>query len=257
MLLMYHQQSEGGRMATLAQIIAVRQTVKANTKREQTDAYHLLKKPELLSGISRTYQPKDEEGEQLPPESKMVQVKTRDVLDKVAELLTRYFDITATVEYANTVAKADLVVGGKKILTDVPVTYLLFLEKELVDVRTELKALPVLDPAESWHFDDNVDAYTSEPAKTMRTQKVYKNHVLSDATKEHPAQVQVFTEDVPVGTWTRTLFSGAIPAKERNAMIERVDALIEAVKLAREAANATPVKDEHVGKAIFDYLLKA
>jgi hypothetical protein len=39
-----------------------------------------VQKAAVLSGIARTYQSKDEEGEQLPPESTKAQVRTDDVL---------------------------------------------------------------------------------------------------------------------------------------------------------------------------------
>ena len=50
-------------MAKLNQIIAVEKGVKSRSFQELTEAHHALQKPTLLSGISRTYRPKDEEGE--------------------------------------------------------------------------------------------------------------------------------------------------------------------------------------------------
>ena len=46
-------------------------------------AYQKLQKAALLSGISRIYRPKDEEGERLPGESTKVQLKTEDIIDAV------------------------------------------------------------------------------------------------------------------------------------------------------------------------------
>jgi hypothetical protein len=83
-----------------------------------------------LSGISRVYQPKDEEGEQLPPESTKVQAKTEEILRDMAATITRLFDVTATKDWANCRATADVTVDGQTLLRDVPVTYLLFLEKQ-------------------------------------------------------------------------------------------------------------------------------
>ncbi|MFC9975393.1 hypothetical protein ACFVH6_31335 [Spirillospora sp. NPDC127200] len=74
-------------MARLNQIIAVEKGVKSRTQREPTDAYHGLQKPALPSGLSRTYRPRDEGGETLPPESTKVQLKAEDVLrDRVERL---------------------------------------------------------------------------------------------------------------------------------------------------------------------------
>ncbi len=51
-------------MAKLNQITAVEKGIKSGTLRDLTDVHNSLQKPARLSGISRTYQPKDEEGEQ-------------------------------------------------------------------------------------------------------------------------------------------------------------------------------------------------
>ena len=98
----------------------------------------------------RTYQPKDEEGEQLPPESTPVQIKAEDVLRNTAATLTRLFDVTATKDWANCAARADVKVDGRVLVADVPVSYLLFLEKQLTDINTFVRKLPVLDAAEAF-----------------------------------------------------------------------------------------------------------
>src|SRR5215475_6595094 len=150
-------------MARLNQIIAVEKGVKSQSLRELTDAHQMLQKPALLSGIARTYRPKDEEGEQLPPESTKVQVKADDVIRQTAQIMTKLFDVTATKDAANCLAKADVVIDGEVLLPQVPVTYLLFLEKQLIDIHTFVKKLPVLDPAETWTFDTSADTYATEP----------------------------------------------------------------------------------------------
>ncbi|MFC0431861.1 hypothetical protein [Kutzneria buriramensis] len=238
----------------LNQIIAVEKGVKSGALRDLTDAHHALQKPALLAGISRTYQPKDEDGEVLPPESTRVQVKTEDVLRRTASVLTRLFDVTATKDWANCVAKADVVVDGRTLLSDVPVAYLLFLEKQLVDLHTFVKKLPLLDAAESWSFEESADYWRTEQVRTIRTKKVPRNHVKAEATEKHPAQVEVYYEDVPVGYWTTVKFSGALPARRVNELVDRVEKLQQAVKFAREEANALEVTDQRVGDAVFGYL---
>jgi hypothetical protein len=241
-------------VAKLNQIIAVEKGVKSGALRDLTDAHHGLQKPALLAGISRVYQPKDEEGEQLPPESTRVQVKADEVIRRTAAIMTRLFDVTATKDWANCSAKADVVVDGQAILRDVPISYLLFLEKQLTDLHTFVKRLPVLDAAEAWSFDESADCWKTEPVRTNRTKKVPRNHVKAEATDKHPAQVEVYYEDIPVGYWTTVKFSGALPAVRINELLERVEALQAAVKFAREEANGTVVTDQHVGDAVFGYL---
>ena len=135
-------------MARLNQIIAIEKGVKSRSFQELTEAHQELQKPALLSGIARTYRPKDEEGEQFPPESTRVQIRADDVIRQTVRVLTQLFDVTATKDWANTRARADVVVDGQTLLTQVPATYLLFLEKQLVDLHTFVKKLPVLDAAE-------------------------------------------------------------------------------------------------------------
>ena len=46
--------------------------------------------------------------------------------------------------------------------------------------------------------------------------------MLAEATQQHPAQVQVYMEDVPEGDWTTVKFSGALPASRVRTLLERV-----------------------------------
>jgi hypothetical protein len=242
-------------VAKLNQIIAVEKGVKSKAQQELTGAHRDLAKPVLLSGIARTYQPKDEEGEQLPPESTRVQLQAESVLRSTAAALTRLFDVTATKDWANCEARADVTVDGRVIVSDVPVSYLLFLEKQLTELHAFIRSLPVLDASESWNLDASTDSWKTEPVRTIRTKKVPRNHVKAEATEKHPAQVEVYYEDVPVGYWTTVKFSGALPARRVNEILERVEKTQQAVKFAREEANGAEVTDRRVGDAVLGYLL--
>jgi hypothetical protein len=242
-------------MAKLNQIIAVEKGVKSRSFQELTEAHHVLQKPTLLAGISRTYRPKDEEGEQLPPESTRVQIKSEEVVRQTANILTKLFDVTATKDWANCIAKADVVVEGRTLIKDVPITYLLFLEKQLVDLHTFIKKLPVLDASETWAFDASADCWATEPVQTVRTKKIPRNHVKAEATDKHPAQVEVYYEDVTVGYWRTLKFSGAMPAKRVNELLERIERLQQAIKYAREEANNAEVTDQKLGERVFEFLL--
>lgn len=241
-------------MTKLNQIIAIEKGVKAQAQADLHAANSRVQKTDLLAGIARTYTPRDDEGERLPAESKKVQVRARDVIAELKASLTRLLDVTATKDVTNCSAKADLVVDGTVLAKDLPVSYLLFLEKQLAELRAFITRLPTLDQAETWSFDAARDTYATEPTQTVRTKKVPRNHVLAAATDKHPAQVQVYNEDVVVGNWTTTKFSGALPAREVADMLARVGRLAEAVKYAREAANSVEVTDVKPGAAILGYL---
>lgn len=241
-------------MAQLNQIIAVTNGKKNQVKQALTELYKTIQKPDLFNGLTRTYRPLDDEGELMPAETKKVQHNAEDMLTKAASILTDLFDVVATQDVANTIAKHDIEVDGKVILADVPVTYMLFLEKQLGDVRTFVEALPVLDNSEDWEQDTVSGNYRSAKVTTNRSKKVPKSHVLYEATKEHPAQVQAYTEDIKVGEWDTFKFSGALSQPRKQALLSKVDKLINAVKFAREKANCTEVTNTSVGKEIFNYV---
>jgi hypothetical protein len=242
-------------MSKLNQIVAVEKGIKGAAQRAVTNAYHDVQHGEgPMSGLTRTYQPRSEVGDQLPAESTKVQFTVQDKIDEVYTSLVRLFDVTATKDWGNAEATADIVVDGNTLLADVPPTYLLFLEKYLVDVRTFLSKLPLLDPAAVWRQDETTGLYRSEPVKTTRTRKVPQAHVLYEATDRHPAQVESFTVDEIVGEYTLTKFSGAIPKAHRDQLVERADKLVKAVKFAREEANTTIVEDKQVGDDLLGYI---
>lgn len=176
------------------------------------------------------------------------------MIGQVTSTLTKLFDITATKDYANCHAKADIVVDGTVLLQDVPATYLLFLEKQLVDVHTFISTLPVLDASETWRRDESSDCWATEAIQTLRTKKVYRNHVKAEATDKNPAQVEVYYEDVSIGTWRTVKFSGSLPAKRVNELTQQVRRLQEAVKFARETANSAQAEEVKVGESIFGYI---
>lgn len=244
-------------MSKLNQIIAVANGRKTKVTKDVTETYKKVQKPALFEGITRTYQPSDDDGETFPPESKNIQYSVAEAIGEVSESLASLFDVVATQDWANQSAVADVVVGDKVILTNVPVTYLLFLEKQLTDVHTFVKTLPTLDPAENWSWSDTANCYTSEVARTNKTKKVMRNHVKAEATQYHPAQVETYNEDVKVGEWSTIKFSGSIPAKEKNAILDRVVALQDAVKYAREQANMTEVNSVNVSRPVFSYLFSS
>lgn len=241
-------------MPKLNQIIALEKGVKSRSYANLTEAHQQLQKPPLLSGISRTYRPKDDEGERFPPESTRVQVRAEEVIRRTGAILTELFDVVATKDWANCQARADVIVDGKPLLEKVPVTYLLFLEKQLNDLHTFVQKLPVLDPSESWRFDASQDCWSAEPAETTKTKKVPRNHVKAEATEKHPAQVEVYHEDVVVGYWKTVKFSGALPAARVRELLERVEKLQRAVKMAREEANSAQAEQVRTGDKVFGYL---
>lgn len=239
-------------MTTVAQVIAVTPSIKTTAERALTDAHRI--KHELYLGFDKTYRPDNELDEVLNPEALVIRANAKDVIEGVSASLTRLFDVTATLETANTVAKANVKVDGKVLLSDVPVTYLLFLEKKLNDLKTFVSGLPVNPSDAIWHWDENAVRWFSDTLKTRRTKNVRRNHERAPATDKHPAQVDVYTEDIPVGTWETTKYSGALSVKDKTEYLRRITTLQEAVKFAREEANSMTISNVTAGDAVFGYI---
>lgn len=243
-------------MTRLNQLLGVEKGVRERWEKTRSEVVEVITKPEPFTGISRTYKPRLDDGEQYPPESKQVQVTVADVTDRLAKAVGRFWDVTATRDKTNTEAVANVVVGGNVLLRDVPASFLVWFEKQLADLRSILVRLPVLDPAERWEDDESTrpGVYQSQEAKTVRPHKVVNFRVAYEATEFHPAQVVQTSTDEPEGDWTTIKFSGAIFETRRRQLMERIDALIEAVTFAREEANMHDVTDLSVSDAVLSYL---
>lgn len=244
-------------MPKLNQILAIEKGIKNNQNSVINEAYKTIQKTAQFAGISRTYQPLADDGEKFPAESTLVQARGDQLLKTVTNAWSKLFDITTTKDVANSHAKSDIVVDGVTILKDVPVTTLLFLEKQLVDLHTFIGKLPTLDPSEEWSRNDAQNAWASKPTQTTKSKKIPKPFVKAEATKEHPAQVEVVHEDVVQGYWTAIKYSGAMPATRVQQLLERVEALQVAVKFARENANTVEAPPVAAGEQVFSYLLRS
>jgi hypothetical protein len=246
-------------MAKLNQLNAVEKGTKTRVYEAVTEAHKTLQKEALFNGIARTYRPKDDDptkptGEVLPPEEQKVTARAAQVIKETAAKWTELLDVSASRDWANCEAKADVVVDGQTLVKGAPVTYLLFLEKQLNDLHTFVKKLPTLPAAEVWEYNSNQDLYATKPVESARTKKITRPMVMYEATKEHPAQVKEVTEDVLCGYWSTIKYSGALPAAQVNEMLRRVETLQQAVKFAREAANEIEAKRVDVGRPVLDFI---
>jgi len=238
----------------LSQAVAVDKGVKNQTKSAIEQAYHVCQKPALFDGFDKKYTPKAEDGDVYPPQSQRVQNGADELIRQARKAWNQLFDISATKDFGNTVAKADVVVDGATILVGAPVTYLLFLEKQLDNVRTFIRKLPVLDPARNWVKDSNDKLFKTKATQTIKTKKVPRALVKHEGNEHHPPQTEVVAEDIIEGMWNEIKFSGAMPEARQQELLERVEKFQQAVKSAREEANATEVERKRVSEDILGYL---
>lgn len=242
-------------MTMQSQLLAIDKGVSQRAQGRLTDAYHTLQRGQLFHGLSRTYQPKDDDGDVKPPESIRVQQTVSDLVAALRPQYAQLLNVTLEKDVTNTVAAADVVVDGQVLVPKAPVTYLLWLEKRLLDFRTVIDKTPVLDASEKWAKDETNGVYVTEGVLTQSTTKVPTPVVKYPATDKHPAQTDIYNKDVVVGTWTTVKLSGAVEPTRKQQALDRVEALLAAVRQAREEANSIDVAQvRKPGESIFDYV---
>ena len=238
----------------LHQVIAAEKGRKEKYARAITEALTLFGDTGKLTGIARSYKPYHEDGQTYPSESTRVQVKAGELTHSVNIRLAELIDVIATKDATNCIATADVVIDGHTLLTGIPATTLLFLEKQLAELLAFVRRIPVLDPARPWQHDDAQDCWVSQPEETIRTKKSKRSMQLFEGNQFHQPQIHVWDEDMPEGTWTTYRYSGAMRATDVNLIISRLERLQAAVTHAREAANRAEAKEQHIGESLLRYV---
>jgi hypothetical protein len=240
----------------LHEILAIEKGVKTRSYAKIDEMQHVLKKPDMFNGHHKRWIPLTESSEMFPPDNKKIQAFAPEMLGQYIGLRKEVFDLELSKDLTNAGARADIIIDDEVIASELPATTLLFLEKELTDLRTFISAIPVLDAAENWSIaPNNPFIHQTAPEKVSRTKKVEKALVMYEATKDHPAQVKTVVEDVIIGTWETVKTTSAISVTDKLALWQRVNLLVDAVKQARERANGAIVVERKLGSAIFDFVL--
>lgn len=249
-----------GRVA-LNQIIAVEPGAKKRLEESVTELYKSVQKAAAFGGMTRTYQPfNDEDPEKLPAEEKLCEQRVWDVSDKFSDLMRNILNISLTKESGNCDpnARADVVVDGVVLVENAPVTFLMALEKKLVDIRTFINHLPTLSPGMVWEWDNVSNSYVTPENIKYRTRKTVSFVIAAEATEHHPAQVKEVSRDESIGQFKEKYLSCAIPRNKKELALERVNKILDATKAAREKANSVTVEQkqvpDHMFNLIFDCL---
>src|SRR5262249_3592422 len=152
------------------QVNAILSSRKGEAEKAVNELLKLLQKEQLFSGRERVYRPLDEvNGQRLPPESQKVQQRADLLIAQASEKWTELWDLVLTQDTGNQAARADVVVDGQAVLSGVPVTTLLFLDKQLAEVESFVSKLPTPDPAEEWTHDPNTGLLRSPVTESLRT----------------------------------------------------------------------------------------
>lgn len=242
-------------MGKLHELLAVESDLKAEAQRALSQTRGLFTDGvSRLVGQVRKYQPLEEDGEFFVDEVANLATTAVAEIDSLQLPFGRWLDAAIQKEVTNQNTVADVVIDGVALLENLPATALLNLESKLAELRRAYAAIPTNDPTEHWEWDEQLGHYVSNPRVTYKAKKLPKSHVLYEATKEHPAQVEMFTEDVRVGAWTTVVHSGALTPVEKRQLLERIDVLARAVKQARQRANNIDADSAIVSKTIFEFI---
>jgi len=216
-------------------------------------------KQDLFVGSIRTFESlyEDRKDVMAPDEYKHLTDTVKGQLQFLADAMIPYIDVVCQKDATNQVAMADIVVDGKVLCTGLPSTFLLGLESKLKSLREVYASIPTLKAGIEWqksntHGEDVYEAVV--PDVKLKTEMQFKSQVLYEATDRHPAQIEKWQEQVPVGKFTKKEWSSCLTSERKSQLLSNIDTLIIAVKQARQRANMTPVVSKHVGKKLFDFI---
>lgn len=244
-------------MGKLHELLAAEPDLRAAAQREMSRVKNLFGGGvERFRGMSRKYEPLAEDGVQLPGEFTNLATNVDGELLLMGNAFAKWLDIVIQKETTNTSAeaRAEVRVGEKVIFESLPATAILALEKHVAELRKVYAAIPTNDPTVEWTFDDGKGCFQSAPEVRMREEKEIRPMVLYEATPEHPAQVDTFSTSKPVGKWTTVTYSGKLSVTDRRERLERLDALLVALKEARMRANCAEAYGDPVGDKILDFI---
>ena len=248
-------------MGKLHELLAVEGDLEGTYKKivDET-AVTFEKKPGLFFGFHKAleiFAEQDAAKNQAPDEYQELTETVQSKLDYMAAHVQRYLDVVLQKEATNQTAKADLLVDGVTMATDLPATYLLGLETKLKALRRVYDAIPTLAPGKRWVPDNSRGPHiwvTERPDEKFKTAKTFRHKVLYEATPAHPAQIEKWEETENVGKYVTITWSGMLSPAEKSLILGRLDNLLRAVKKARQRANSAAVVERTIGTEIFAYI---
>lgn len=243
------------------ELLSVYDDQKGQATKTRTElAATFTNKPHLFRKKVQTFRPLAENAKDVVEIQADIQSSLSTEITWVGEFLARAMDSGYQIDLGNTHAKADLIVDGVALATNIPATFLLQLEKHLVNVRDLAITMPTLDPAQGFTLDSSAGKgiWKAREVIKNRTQKQKKVLQLSPSTDKHPAQVQAYEEDVVIGNILEQEWSALTTPAIKSQVIANCDKLIQATKQARSRANSVEltVEKQNIGKSLLDFIFK-
>lgn len=246
-------------MAKLHQLLAVESDLDGKFKRVCEETKKTFAKPALFTGFNRRLEVFEEDSVDWPEENQDMTTTVKDRIDYTSTSIVAYLDALYQKEATNQTAQADLIVDGTTIGTKVPATFLLGLETRLKYIRGVYEAMPTLGAGIEWKPSlDKGDGIFEmvHPEEKIKTKMTFKSQILVEPTEHHPAQIEKWEEQIPVGKFIKTVWTGLVTSATKAEMLGRIDKLLRAVKMARQKANSAKVVNDHIAANIMDYINK-
>lgn len=246
-------------MTKLHELLAVEGDREQVAKHVQSEAMETFsKRHDHFIGHTKTTTFFDENRQQENTrEEKALVTTVDDKLSHVRKHVSAYLDVFGQKEWSNTGAKADLIVDGHVLLSNVPATLLLGLESRLKTLRAVYQNIPTLAPGVPWELDTSQGSgvFVNPTADArFKTEKQLKWEVMVPATDKHPAQVEKWAADVPIARVEQQNWSGMWTPAKKAAVLARIDNLVGAVKQARQRANEAEVIGQKISDVLFTYI---
>jgi hypothetical protein len=247
-------------MTKLHELLAVEGPLKTQAEKTRGELEITFeKKRHLFTEKVVTFTPSVEGGVEVREEQLDLQSTIPFELLWISGIWSKALDAAYQIADANTQARADVILDDDTVLlTNVPATALLELEKRAEEIRELASKIPTLDPAKGFKLDEarGKFVYQARPTSVTRTKKVQKALVLYEATKEHPAQVKEISVDDPVGVVQTREWSGLITPAEKSEILDRAERVKRAIKQARSRANSVEidVKKNLIGQKLLNFV---
>ncbi len=244
----------------LHELLAVETNLENQANKTRTELANSFEKKRHLFEEKRVVFTPSGEGQSVVETQSDIQSTVAKELNWVSDFLVKSLDASYQVAEANTQARADVVLEDEKetvLLTGVPATALLELEKRTAELSSLIAAIPTLDPAKGFTPDaQRGEGYFKARNVTKTRSKKDKVVIVKyEATAEHPAQTELIDKDVPVGTIEEQEWSSLLTPSQKSELLNRVEMVSRAVRRARSRANEAEVdKNAKIGKKLLSYI---
>lgn len=243
----------------LHELLAVETNRQTQTNKVRADlAKTFESKRHLFEKVEIRFTPNTEGAQVVTEQQSDLQTTVTKELEWLQPHIAQALDLEYQIAETNMSARADVILeNGTILLTGVPATSLLELQKRMGELLDLAKAIPTLDPAKGFQPDTAAGAgiYQARLVRKDRTKKVPKVFVRYEATKEHPAQTEMVHEDVVTGTIEQQEWSGLMTPANKALILDRIEELTRAIRAARSRANEAEVdRTKKIGNQLLSYI---